>query len=138
MLSVSYQELTKWEVYRAELESGQLSWGILHTEQFFKENARRMEGPKGDFCHVKRLIQLLVSNVSQPYCMDEDTVAIACFDLGEFARNYPNGKAVAKQLGAKQLVMSLIHSEHAEIQRQALLCISKMLVSNWQAVAGPK
>lgn len=126
-----YQELTKWEVYQAELESGNLKWGILHTEQFFKSNARKMEGTNGDFCHVNRLLQLIAKRE------DEETVAIACYDLGEFIRQYPNGKAIAKRLGTKEVVMPLLHEhESEEVQRQALQCISKLLVNNWQAVVG--
>ena len=120
--------MTKWEVYLAELESGNLKWGILHTEQFFKDNARQLEGPKFDFAPVKQLIQLISQRD------DEETVAVACYDLGEFVRYYPNGKAIAKRLGAKQVVMPLLQDhDNVEIQRQALLCISKLLVNNWQA-----
>ena len=120
--------MTKWEVYLAELESGHLKWGILHTEQFFRSNARKLEGPKSDFAPVKQLIQLISLRD------DDETVAVACYDLGEFVRYYPNGKAVAKRLGAKQVVMPLLQEiDNVEIQRQALLCISKLLVNNWQA-----
>jgi V-type H+-transporting ATPase subunit H len=129
ILCANYQELTKWEVYLAELESGALKEGILHTEQFFKANARKMEGKNGDFSHVKRLIQLIQRRE------DDETVAMALFDMGEFVRHYPNGKSIANRLGAKQVVMPLLREhESDQIQRQALVCISKMLVNNWQAV----
>lgn len=128
LLTASQNEMTKWEVYLAELESGHLKWGILHTEQFFKGNARKLEGPKSDFAPVKQLIQLISQRD------DDETVAVACYDLGEFVRFYPNGKAIAKRLGVKQVVMPLLQDhDNIEIQRQALLCISKLLVNNWQA-----
>jgi V-type H+-transporting ATPase subunit H len=63
---------------------------------------------------------------------DEEIAAIACFDIGEFVRHYPNGKHIARRLGARDVVMGLIEHEDMEVQRQALLCISKMLVHNWQ------
>jgi V-type H+-transporting ATPase subunit H len=129
ILSANYHELTKWEVYLAELDSGMLKEGIVHTEQFFKSNARKMEGMDGDFCHVKSLIQLISRRE------DDETVSMALFDLGEFVRHYPNGKSIVNRLGAKQVVMPLLQDhENDEIQRQALLCISKMLVNNWKAV----
>jgi hypothetical protein len=68
---------------------------------------------------------------------DEEIAAIACFDIGEFVRHYPNGKHIAGRLGARDIVMGLIEHEDTEVQRQALLCISKMLVQNWQ-VSSPK
>jgi hypothetical protein len=63
---------------------------------------------------------------------DEEIAAIACFDIGEFVRHYPNGKHIARRLGARDVVMGLIEHDDMEVQRQALLCISKMLVKNWQ------
>ena len=120
--------MTRWEVYRAEVESGRLEWGIVHTETFFKENARLMEGPNEDFSMVKKLVKLVASH-------DEQVAAIACFDLGEFVRHYPNGRMVAKRLGAKDLVMHMIGHENAELQRHALQCVSKMLVQNWRHVS---
>lgn len=63
---------------------------------------------------------------------EEDIAAIACFDIGEFARNYPGGRLVAKRLGAKDVVMKLIDHENPDLRRQALLCVSKLMVQNWQ------
>lgn len=62
---------------------------------------------------------------------DEDVAAIACYDIGEFVRNYPNGRVIAKRLGAKDVVMQLIENDNEELQRHALLCVSKMMVQNW-------
>jgi V-type H+-transporting ATPase subunit H len=126
ILQENFKELSKWEVYLAELESGRLEWGILHTEQFFRENARMMEGTNADFAPLKKLIQLLRN------AEEDDILAIACFDLGEFIRHYPNGKSIVNRLGAKSLVMPLMEHENHDVQRQALQCISKMLVQNWR------
>jgi V-type H+-transporting ATPase subunit H len=62
---------------------------------------------------------------------DEDVASIACYDIGEFVRNYPNGRSIAKRLGAKEVVMQLIENDNEELKRQALLCVSKMMVQNW-------
>jgi hypothetical protein len=45
--------LTRWDVYKSEVESSYLKWGIVHNEKFFKENVRRMEGIDGNFQIVK-------------------------------------------------------------------------------------
>ena len=58
-------------------------------------------------------------------------LAVACYDLGEFARFYPNGKAVLNALGAKAKLMALVDHEDLDVQRHALQCVSKILVSNW-------
>merc|ERR1712216_112467 len=107
-----------WDVYKSEVESGYLQWGVLHTEKFFKENAKMMEGSDGNFSIVKTLIHLAMGD-------DEERASIACFDLGEFVRNYPNGRAIAKRLRAQDVVISLIEHENPDLQRQALNCASK-------------
>lgn len=127
LLADNYKEMSRWEVYKTEVESGHLQWGSTHTEAFFKENARMMEGKDSDFKLVKVLIALLSSK-------DDEISAIACYDIGEFVRFYPNGRAIAKRLGAKELVMPLIEHDNVELQRHALQCVSKMMVQNWEYV----
>lgn len=127
LLADNFKEMTRWEVYQNEVETGQLQWGSTHTDAFFKENAKMMEGKDGDFNLVKILISLITSK-------DEDVAAIACFDLGEFCRHYPNGRAIAKRLGAKELAMTLIEHDNPDLQRHALQCVSKMMVHNWEYV----
>jgi len=41
--------MSRWDVYKAEVESGHLEWGIIHSEKFFKEHAKRLEGKNADF-----------------------------------------------------------------------------------------
>lgn len=53
LLHATAHDMTRWDVYVAEVNSGHLQWGMLHTEKFFKENAKRMEGPNTDFAIVK-------------------------------------------------------------------------------------
>jgi V-type H+-transporting ATPase subunit H len=127
LLHETCQELTRWDVYKVELDSTNLTWGIVHTEKFFRENARKMEGSDGKFEMVKTLIQLTASD-------SEDVAAIACFDLGEFVRHYPNGRDIARRLGARDFVFPLIEHKNPKLQRQALTCISKLLVQNWKAL----
>lgn len=127
LLADNYKEMSRWEVYKTEVESGHLQWGSTHTEAFFKENARMIEGKDSDFKLLKVLIALLSSK-------DDEIAAIACHDIGEFVRFYPNGRAIAKRLGAKELVMPLIEHENVDLQRHALQAVSKMMVQNWEYV----
>lgn len=127
LLHENYKEMSRWEVYKNEVENGHLQWGSTHTEAFFKENARMLEGPDGDF-HLLKILITLISN------KDEEIASIACYDVGEFVRRYPNGRAIAKRLGAKEVVMPLIEHENPELQRHALQCVSKIMVNNWEFV----
>jgi len=127
LLHDNFKEMSRWDVYLAEVQSGSLEWGFLHTEKFFKENAKNFEGPDGDFFVVKLLVALTTSN-------DEEVQAIACYDIGEFVRHYPNGRAIARSLGAKDIVMKLVDHPNKELQRHALTAVSKMMVQNWASV----
>jgi V-type H+-transporting ATPase subunit H len=129
LLTDNYHEMSRWEVYKNEVESGHLRWGSTHTEAFFKENAKMLEGPDGDF----RLLKVLIALVSS---RDPEVCAVACYDIGEFVRHYPNGRAIAKRLGAKEVVMPLIEHASPVVQRHALQCVSKIMVQNWQHVGG--
>ena len=53
ILHEAHKDLSRFDVYKSEIEAGHLQWGLVHTEKFFKENARLMEGPEGDFALVK-------------------------------------------------------------------------------------
>ena len=64
--------------------------------------------------------------------VSQTIVCIALYDLGEFTRFYPNGRGVVKSLGGKDLAMDMIGSLNVEIQRQALQCVSKIMVTNWE------
>ena len=154
LLHDTAHDMTRWDVYMAEVNSGHLQWGMLHTEKFFKENAKSMEGPNADFAIVKVrcktrvfVLEMASDGLSQERCLfhqrliqlaasdDEDVASVACYDIGEFARFYPNGRSIAKRLGVRNIVMHLMDSPHEELRRQALLCTSKILVQNWQHVS---
>ncbi|KAL3671219.1 hypothetical protein V7S43_003151 [Phytophthora oleae] len=120
-----YKELNTMERYEKELRTGTLNWGLLHTDKFWKDNFMTFENK--EFELIRLLIDLLESD-------DPKTVSVALFDLGEFVRFYPNGKHIAKRLGAKKVAMKLMTHENAEVQKQALQCISKMMVNKWEFV----
>lgn len=190
---VHTRELTQWKVYRAELESGVLSWSSgLHCSKFFRQNVRHMEGPEGDFAPLQRLVKILYDHtqngrmsavrgsktmyvglnevivsrtadsaaihngLTPQFSWDQDdindeelceTLAVALYDIGEFARHYPNGRGVIAAAGrlqrtqldqrdfilgkTKSLVMQYMQHPREEVQEQALSCISKLLVQNW-------
>jgi len=124
LLQINYKEMSRWDLYVNEVVSGNLEWGVMHTEKFFQQNCMHFEGEKGDFSLLKRLIILVGGD-------DDDVASVACFDIGEFVRHYPNGRMIAKQLGAKDAIMKHIGHENSELQRHALHSVSKIMVQNW-------
>ncbi|KAF0696601.1 Aste57867_12671 [Aphanomyces stellatus] len=120
-----FKELNTMERYEKEVRTGSLNWGLLHTDKFWRENVMAFEAK--EFELIRLLIDLLESD-------DPKTVSVALYDLGDFVRFYPNGKHIAKRLGAKKVAMKLMTHENADVQKQALTCISKMMVNKWEFV----
>lgn len=125
-LQKDYQVFSSFDKYSKEINSGVLEWGPVHTESFWRENVRNME--KDNFGLIKKLVAQLEAKVSNV------AVAVACFDLGEFMRYYPNGKAIVKSFNGKALIMGLLEHADKDVKNQALLCCSKMMVTNWEFI----
>ncbi|UKK02467.2 vacuolar ATP synthase subunit H [Theileria orientalis] len=119
-------KLSNFERYCAELATGLLRWSILHSEKFWLLHNEKFE--QDEFVHISKLVELLDSS-------DATTVSIACFDLGEFARLYRNGKRICKKFKVKDKVMDLITNKDRDIARQAMLCAQKLMVQHWQQVS---
>ena len=56
-------------------------------------------------------------------------MAVAIFDIGEFASRHPNGKSIVSSLGLRALLMGHLTSgrEEDDVKQQALLAVSKMM-----------
>lgn len=67
LLQENYKEMSRWDVYTAEVESGHLDWGIVHSEMFFKEHAKRFEGKNGDFELLRVRIASMMCGSMMPF-----------------------------------------------------------------------
>ena len=115
------KELSTLERYAAEVASGKLRWGPVHSEAFWAEHAKSTE--KDDFALVRRLVEVL----SEP-TGDVEALAVASYDLGEIAHRHAGAKSALVKLGAKDAALKLIDHEDEEVQRRALQCVSKILL----------
>merc|ERR1712012_1321155 len=108
------KELSNFERYERELQSGQLSWGFIHSSKFWGENVMNFE--QNDFRALK-------------------TLAVVCHDIGEIVALHPLGKRKVNALGIKDRVMELMGStdpDLREVRREALLCCQKIMLNKWQ------
>jgi len=126
-LDLEMEELSSFEMYQAEVEQGNLTWGPVHTEQFWSENYNKFE--RKEFALITRLIALLTE---VPIEENPMVAEVAAYDLGEFARFYPDGKRVIEHKGGKIKLMSLLSSENPSVKKQALLAVQKLMVQNWE------
>mmetsp|Transcript_654 Transcript_654/g.753 ORF Transcript_654/g.753 Transcript_654/m.753 type:complete len:447 (-) Transcript_654:214-1554(-) len=122
-LSTAIEDLSSFEIYQAELQSGRLSWTPVHSERFWRENCSKFD--ERNFELVRMLVALLETE-------HEVTLEVACYDMGEFARFHPDGRRVIQALGGKQRLM--MHMEHhsAKVSKQALMSVQKLLVTHWE------
>jgi len=125
-LEVTLEKLSSFEVYNAEISSGALQWSPVHSELFWRENINKFEAK--NFAHIKRLVELLESK-------DETTLEVGCYDLGEFARFYPDGKRVVESFNGKGRLMSLLSHPQPGVRKQALLATQKLMVQNWESLS---
>jgi len=117
-------QLSTFEKYTTEVLSGVLQKkSAVHSETFWRKNNAMFE--KESYRHIRKLVALLDSK-------EAETLEMACYDLGEFARFHPDGRTLVTKMGAKSKIMSLMGHRNEQIAKQALLCIQKLMVSNWE------
>jgi V-type H+-transporting ATPase subunit H len=123
ILTTNFRELTAFDRWVSQIYSGALRPGVVHTEKFWRENARFVEAE--DFKLLKKLITFLRQE-------DPETVKLALFDLGEVARFYPNGRTIVGVLGGKDRALELLSNPDSDVSSKALQCVSKIMVSKWE------
>lgn len=124
-LQTSIQDLSSFDEYSTEVRSGRLEWSPVHnTEKFWRENAVRLNEKNNEL--LKILIRLLQAS------SDPLVLAVAAHDIGEYVRHYPRGKTIIESLGGKELVMQLLSHQDANVRYEALLCVQKLMVQNWE------
>eukprot|EP00808_Paulinella_micropora_P032061 g16048.t1 len=130
VLEDAVDELSSFEMYTTEVMSGTLTWSPVHTSTFWKDNINKFEYK--NFVLIDRLIASLKES------KDETALEVACFDLGEFARFHPDGKRIIERAGGKPILMAMLAHKSPGVKKQALLCIQKLMVQNWQFLSSNK
>jgi len=121
-LSQELKMLTNFERFEREVNSGKLKWGFIHSEKFWLENVLKCES--NNFRVIDHLMVIVRT------AKDPETLAVACHDLGEFARLHPVGKQIATNKGAKDKMLELMSNSQREVAREALLCVQKLMLQS--------
>lgn len=121
-LKEGIQVLSSFDKYRKEVMSGQLDWSPMHTSDvFWRENVDKFE--EKDFQVLRVLLKLIEAS------REVKTLAVGCHDLGMFILHHPQGRYIVTDLRGKELVMRLMAHPDPEVQKQALLCIQKCMLT---------
>ena len=128
-LDASLSASSSFDAYRAEVNSGLLSWTPVHTSPLFWSTAI------SDFETANyRILRTLKSLLSSE---DPQVVAVAAHDVGEFARVHPFGRRIVGELGIKAPLLALLSSAHPEVRKHALYASQKLLVGEkWEYAGG--
>ncbi|EZG55426.1 putative vacuolar ATP synthase subunit H [Gregarina niphandrodes] len=124
----SLNQINHFDRYLKELDACKFTPGPLHTEKFWIENVNRFEDNEYDA--VKKLSNILFT------CEEPQTLSLALFDLGEFARLYPTGKQIMSNIGAKAKIMEMMNYPQKDVAREALLTTQKLMLDNWKQLGG--
>jgi len=97
------------------------------SERFWRENFTRFE--ENSYEVLKKLKEIIdnVDNSTEPRIL-----ALACWDIGEFVRFHPRGKAIIEQIDCKVPIMKLLNHESEKVKGEALLALQKLMVTNWE------
>lgn len=121
------RQLSSFDRYAAEVNNGKLELNSpVHTEDFWKENFNKFSAQQ--YSLIAQVISFLEK-------IDVATLQMACFDLGEFARYHPDGRRVIARLGGKAKLMALITHSDENVQKQALLSVQKIMLTNWEQLS---
>ena len=114
--------MSSMEQYKKEIAEGVLVPGPMHdSEAFWLENAGRLLD--NNSATLKELLGLLDPS------HDATTLQLACRGVRNFVQYYPHGKGLVSDLQGKTLVMRLMAHPDRGVQREALLCIQRLLLS---------
>mmetsp|Transcript_20117 Transcript_20117/g.59739 ORF Transcript_20117/g.59739 Transcript_20117/m.59739 type:complete len:476 (-) Transcript_20117:197-1624(-) len=121
-LRAGIRALSSFDVYKAEVLRGALDWTPMHTSDvFWRENVEKFEDK--DFAVLRALLALLQDS------REPKTIAVACSDIGHFVSHHASGRFIVNQLHGKELVMRHMASSDPEVQKQALLCVQKLMLT---------
>lgn len=134
-LAECFEHMSSYEMYKAEIVSGNLQWSPVHrSERFWRENAIHLNEDK--HLLVKYLVEQLQST-------DPTVLAVASHDCGQYVRYYPRGRSLIEDLGGKTLIMGNLQHEDGVVRFESLIALQKLMTDNWeflgkQASAGSK
>lgn len=126
VLEVNMAKLSSFEMYTKELMSGKLEWSPCHKNVvFWKDNVKNFTAD--DNTVLKMLVDIVTNEKS-----DAESLAIACYDIGEFVRHHPEGRRIMNTMSVKAHIMALMKHENSEVQKYALTSVQKLMVINWE------
>jgi V-type H+-transporting ATPase subunit H len=118
----NYQEFSSFEKWKKQVQRRALNWSPVHTEKFWQAAFIFFNEAENLQC-IDILIDILNKPQNSVHTGNIDTMqAVACYDLGEFARFFPLGQRYLEQKGAKLSLANIMQSKHSspELKKEAI------------------
>lgn len=133
-LNENYLEFSSFDKWKAQVTRRQLCWSPVHTEKFWQTSFIYFNDPENLQC-IDILIQILQMDQSPQIEAErlQTMKAVACYDIGEFARFFPMGKDHLELRNTKTHLTNLMQDagSSAELKKQAITAYQKMLMNSW-------
>ncbi|PKI85805.1 H(+)-transporting V1 sector ATPase subunit H [Malassezia vespertilionis] len=121
-------QMSSYDQYCSELYSGKLSFDnpVHALDDFWKENAEKLV--ENDDKVLRQLVSLLKPGAHT----DEETLAVACSDMGKFIHYFDGARRHLDKAGAKQVIMSLIDHADGNVKYHALQTLARLVSTSWK------
>ncbi|EEB09731.1 V-type ATPase V1 subunit H [Schizosaccharomyces japonicus yFS275] len=118
------RQLSNFDIYKTEVESGHLHWSPSHrSEEFWARNVKKLNDD--DSAVLKQLINILQNP------QDVKSLAVACHDIGCYLQHYPEGRSFVIKYGAKPIIMQLMNHSNSEVRFEALSTVQRLMSQVW-------
>ncbi|SCV71423.1 BQ2448_3011 [Microbotryum intermedium] len=125
-LTKSFEELTTFDEYKSEVQSGQLSWTPPHkNDDFWRDNAAKLNDKDREL--LKALVNVLTT------AKDPLVLAVAANDIAQYVKFCDTGKKSLDSLGAKGRVMELMNHADPDVKYYGLLATQRLISHAWAA-----
>mmetsp|Transcript_45481 Transcript_45481/g.120983 ORF Transcript_45481/g.120983 Transcript_45481/m.120983 type:complete len:440 (-) Transcript_45481:27-1346(-) len=122
-VSENVERRSNFDEYCKEVLSGELEWTPMHRSQaFWEKNAVKFEDKDA------QVLKVLVEIIKPGGRNESKAVSIALHDIGEFVKAHPTGKAIITRLNAKPYIMQQLTSADPDVNKEALMCVQKLMV----------
>lgn len=126
VLDENYQEFTSFGKWANEVRHHSLRWGPVHSERFWQDNFIHFDD-KDNLELIRELVRIVQTSEN------ERSIAVALFDLGEFAKFFKFGRSILDEYQLKPAIYRMMsNTESADIKKEAITTLQKLIVTSWE------
>jgi hypothetical protein len=130
----NYQEFSSFEKWKKQVSKNNYAWTTVHTEKFWQHNGVNFSIDE-NLTWINKEIEFLQMNADNHSYEMQIKKAVICFDLGEFARTFINGRKHLENAGrgAKDAITAIMAGKNVtpELKKEAITAYQKILMKGY-------